>query len=146
MEDDRYLLHLLLHTAKLLEAVLREELSPYGLHHGQGRVLVALVKNKGGLTQVEIARGLGMRETAATQVVRRLEELGLVSRSPDPDDTRAVRVVPTASGRRAADRVRAAWADTEARLRAGLQPEGVESARRVLEWLRRAMGGEGPTV
>jgi DNA-binding MarR family transcriptional regulator len=109
-------------------------------------VLDALARNAGGLTQVEIAKGLGMRETAATQVVRRLEELGMVSRRPDQNDARAIRVVLTASGRRAAVRVKAAWADAEARLLAGLQPEGVQSARRVLESMRHATGGEAPTV
>jgi DNA-binding MarR family transcriptional regulator len=136
----RPLLHLVLHTARSLEAMLRTELSPRGLHHGQGRVLDLLWHQLGGLTQVEIALRLGIRETASTQVVRRLEALRLVRRRADDEDARAVCVTLTPAGREAARQVREAWARAEHRLIANMTEQGVEDARRMLLRLRDALG------
>jgi DNA-binding MarR family transcriptional regulator len=46
----------------------------------------------------EIARNLGVRVPSATEQIIKLEKAGLVRRDPDPDDSRAVRVVLTAEG------------------------------------------------
>jgi DNA-binding MarR family transcriptional regulator len=144
--NDRLLLHLVLHTAKLLEGTLRNELEPLGVHHGQGRVLDALSRHPDGLTQVEIARGLGMLETAATQVVRRLHELELLERVEDPADSRAMRITLTLKGRRTANNVRAAWRHVEDHLTQQLTRPGIQGTRAALEQLRDAMGGADPTV
>lgn len=143
----RPLLHLVLHTARALEAMIREELSPRGLHHGQGRVLDLLRHQQGGLTQVEIALRLGIRETASTQVVRRLEALRLVRRRADDADARAICVTLTPAGREAARQVRDAWARAEHRLIANMREQDVEDVRRMLLRLRDALGEtavEGP--
>ena len=49
----------------------------------------------------EIARNLGVRVPSATEQVIKLEKAGLARRAPDPNDSRAVRVVLTAEGRAA---------------------------------------------
>ena len=51
----------------------------------------------------EIARNLGVKVPSATEQIIKLEKAGLVRREPDPDDSRAVRVVLTAEGRAAVD-------------------------------------------
>jgi DNA-binding MarR family transcriptional regulator len=51
----------------------------------------------------EIARNLGVRVPSATEQIIKLEKAGLVRRDPDPDDSRAVRVVLTAEGHAAVD-------------------------------------------
>ncbi|MFC9354210.1 MarR family winged helix-turn-helix transcriptional regulator [Arthrobacter sp. NPDC057013] len=51
----------------------------------------------------EIARNLGVRVPSATEQVIKLERAGLARREPDPDDSRAVRVVLTAQGRDAVE-------------------------------------------
>jgi DNA-binding MarR family transcriptional regulator len=51
----------------------------------------------------EIARNLGVRVPSATEQVIKLERAGLARREPDPDDSRAVRVVLTAEGRDAVE-------------------------------------------
>jgi DNA-binding MarR family transcriptional regulator len=51
----------------------------------------------------EIARNLGVRVPSATEQIIKLERAGLARREPDPDDSRAVRVVLTAKGRAAVD-------------------------------------------
>lgn len=139
----RPLLHLILHTARLLEAMIRSELEPLGLHHGQGRVLDVLVDADQSVTQVQVAQSLGMRETAATQVLRRVHELGLVRRTPDEHDGRAMRVALTPAGRDAAAQVRSAWMRAESRLVAGLSSQEIRRVRRMLHDLRTTMGGGG---
>lgn len=144
--SDAPLFHLVLHTARLLEASLRDQLEPHGLHHGQGRVLDALASHPDGLSQVQIARGLHIRETAATQVVRRLHDLELVRRIADPDDARAFRITLTATGRRAAARLRTSWTRTEQQLTAGMSADARRDARRLLHTLRANLGGADPSV
>jgi DNA-binding MarR family transcriptional regulator len=56
-----------------------------------------------GLRVGEIARNLGVRVPSATEQIIKLERAGLARREPDPDDSRAVRVVLTAEGRAAVD-------------------------------------------
>jgi DNA-binding MarR family transcriptional regulator len=51
----------------------------------------------------EIARNLGVKMPSATEQIIKLEKAGLARREPDPDDSRAVRVVLTAEGRAAVD-------------------------------------------
>ncbi|MCU1517072.1 MAG: transcriptional regulator, MarR family [Pseudarthrobacter sp.] len=49
----------------------------------------------------EIARNLGVRVPSATEQIIKLERAGLARREPDPEDSRAVRVLLTAEGRNA---------------------------------------------
>ncbi|KRE67165.1 MarR family winged helix-turn-helix transcriptional regulator [Arthrobacter sp. Soil761] len=51
----------------------------------------------------EIARNLGVRVPSATEQIIKLERAGLARREPDPDDSRAVRVILTPEGRAAVD-------------------------------------------
>ncbi|VXA95095.1 DNA-binding transcriptional regulator, MarR family [Arthrobacter sp. 9AX] len=57
----------------------------------------------GGVRVGEIARNLGVRVPSATEQIIKLERAGLARREPDPDDSRAVRVVLTPAGRDAVD-------------------------------------------
>jgi DNA-binding MarR family transcriptional regulator len=51
----------------------------------------------------EIARNLGVRVPSATEQIIKLERAGLARREPDPNDSRAVRVILTPEGRDAVD-------------------------------------------
>ncbi|GAA3804306.1 MULTISPECIES: MarR family winged helix-turn-helix transcriptional regulator [Amycolatopsis] len=65
----------------------------------QGSVLSELVH--GGPRRMSVLAELeGVRQPSMTDLVRRLERLGLVSRRPDPDDRRAVLIEATESGTR----------------------------------------------
>jgi DNA-binding MarR family transcriptional regulator len=60
----------------------------------------------------ELAERLGVDAPGVTRKVQQLERAGLLSRAPDPDDARAMRLSLTAAGRRSIDRllqVREAW-------------------------------------
>jgi len=52
----------------------------------------------GGLRVGDIAKNLGIKVPSATEQIIKLERATLVTRRPDPDDSRAVQVVITAAG------------------------------------------------
>lgn len=53
-----------------------------------------------GMRVSEIARNLGVKVPSATEQIIRLEGAGLLVRSPDPHDSRGVRVTLSAKGKR----------------------------------------------
>jgi DNA-binding MarR family transcriptional regulator len=84
-------------VSRLYYLVRRE--TPQVLTLTQGSVLAELVG--GGPSRMSrLARLEGVRMPSMTDVVGRLERLGMVSRRPDPDDGRAVLVEATGEGRR----------------------------------------------
>jgi DNA-binding MarR family transcriptional regulator len=129
----RHLLHLFLHIGRLLEERLRAPLARAGVHHGQGRVLDALLR-QGPLTVGELAAGLQIAQQAA----------GLLERWIDSDDTRRVTLTLTARGRAAAQSVRRAWQQAEDELCASLPAAERLRLRLLLEGLRDGLGGADP--
>ncbi|MGR0161874.1 MarR family winged helix-turn-helix transcriptional regulator [Paenarthrobacter nitroguajacolicus] len=57
----------------------------------------------GGLRVGDIAKNLGIKVPSATEQIIKLERAGLVTRQPDPDDSRAVQVAITQAGTSAVD-------------------------------------------
>ena len=77
-------------------------LEPVELTHSQFVLLACtqwLEEHGDGASQVMVATQAGMDVKTASQVLRRLERAGLVSRQPDPKDARARIVTTTAAGR-----------------------------------------------
>jgi DNA-binding MarR family transcriptional regulator len=67
---------------------------------------LATVDLHGPLTPSELAERERVKRPTATRVVSRLEQLGLVSRTPDPSDGRAFLVASTGDGRALLRRLR----------------------------------------
>jgi len=85
-------------------------LEPYGITPGQARALRTLAHAPGcegreAMRLSELADRLHIAPRSATTVVDALEEAGLVSRTPDPADRRAVRLLLTEAGRGALERI-----------------------------------------
>lgn len=76
--------------------------------------------------------------TMTTQV-RRLEDAGLVSRTPDPGDARAVLIAITATGRQVLNQARADRAAAINPRLARLQPEDRETLVAAVEVIRRLL-------
>ena len=76
------------------------------LGKGRGRVMTLLDLTEGPRSLGEIAQARGVDPPYATEIVDRLEALGLAERTPDPADRRRRLVVLTAEGHRLAERVR----------------------------------------
>ena len=79
-------------------AMCQEMLAEHDLTLAQWVILSALWRQDGMLVS-EIAEYSGNNAPAASRIVDRMEEAGLVSRVPSPDDKRVVRVHVTERGR-----------------------------------------------
>jgi DNA-binding MarR family transcriptional regulator len=107
-----------LHHAAL--AVVQEaeaRLRPIGLTYPQFSLLGAvswLVQQGGPPTQQDVARFSGADRMMTSKVLRALEARGLVTREPDPDDGRAVRLRLTRAGQAAVHRAVRVVAEVDA--------------------------------
>jgi DNA-binding MarR family transcriptional regulator len=68
-------------------------------------VLYKLLVEEESLRLCDLAERLGIDSPAVTRKVQQLEHLGLVVRSPDPEDGRASRLLLTGEGRRSIERL-----------------------------------------
>lgn len=96
---------------KRIRRLTSERLEPYGITPGQARALRTLAHAPGcevpdrAMRLSDLADRLHIAPRSATTVVDALEEAGLVERSPDPADRRAVRILLTNAGRAAVERI-----------------------------------------
>ncbi|WP_416403969.1 MarR family winged helix-turn-helix transcriptional regulator [Arthrobacter sp. LFS091] len=64
--------------------------------------LLSMIQDAG-LRVGDIAKNLGIKVPSATEQIIKLERAGLVTRQPDPDDSRAVQVAVTHAGKAAVE-------------------------------------------
>ena len=134
--EDWTLSRLLVTATRLVEHGIAQSLRPHGLTHA-GFAVLALAQQQP-LTQRELAHRARVEEQTISRTVERLERLGMVRRSRDPNDRRRLLVQPTPAGLgafRAATRH-----DAAAELLADM-PD-VQSFRAQLAYLVRRLGGE----
>ena len=84
------------------QRAMRDALAPHDLTHVQFVLLAStwwLDDHGGPPSQRQLAEHAGTDPMMTSQVVRKLADKGLVDRRPDPDDSRARLVEPTAEGR-----------------------------------------------
>jgi DNA-binding MarR family transcriptional regulator len=90
----------LVRASFLVNAVYAESGRAHGITPQQGQLLCVLMAQPYGMS--ELCALLGLAKSSLTGLVDRSERLGLVQRSADPQDTRAVRVSLTGPGSRLA--------------------------------------------
>jgi MarR family transcriptional regulator for hemolysin len=83
-----------------LRNVIDAHLEPMGLSSGQWRPLLLLNDAQGPMTQVQIARALGLESPTVVRLIDRLTEKGWILRRNCPGDRRAYHVELTESARR----------------------------------------------
>jgi MarR family transcriptional regulator for hemolysin len=110
-----------------------------GVTRAQWKVLFKLSR-KPGLRQVELADMLDLEPITLCRIVDRLEEAGLVERSRDPDDRRAWRLHVTAQAQPLIEKLQAVGAELVGQAFAGIDPEDIETARKVLAQVRENAG------
>jgi DNA-binding MarR family transcriptional regulator len=98
----------------------------------------------GPLTPSELAERERVKRPTATRTVARLEELGLVSRTPDPSDGRGFLVATTAEGRALMKRLRTRKNAYLAVRIKDLEPEDLAALERATEILDRILENEAP--
>jgi len=115
------LLALFTQAAKLLREAADEAMSHHGVRVGQHIVLSELWEHDG-LTPGEIAHRLRVATPTIVNTATRMEQAGLVTRKPDAEDARLVRLHLTPRGRAVRRSVRAARAKLEQHATATLTP------------------------
>jgi DNA-binding MarR family transcriptional regulator len=138
--ERKLFLHHFLNISKLLEDRIREDLDPMGIFHGQGKVLAELYKNDG-MTQISIAKTLGISPATVTNMVKRMETGGLVKRYSDKHDDRVIRVHLTKEGNRSAEKVIEVWENIDSYIRTLMPEADLESLNRILERIKFGLGG-----
>jgi DNA-binding MarR family transcriptional regulator len=112
-EGQAELSELLMRVARTQRRRWRDVLAPWDLSPHQARALRVVCEGNG-VRLSDLAESLHIAPRSATEVADGLEERGLVTRTPDPGDRRAVLLRATEEGRRVRSEVdRARAADSE---------------------------------
>jgi MarR family transcriptional regulator, transcriptional regulator for hemolysin len=122
-------------SAKVLSRAFERELAEAGGSQPVWLILLAL-KQQRWRTQQDLAAAVGIEGPTLTHHLDGLEKSGLIDRTRDPDDRRAVRVELTGAGEKRFQRLAKAAIGFDQRLRAGLSDDELDAFRRVLARLR----------
>jgi DNA-binding MarR family transcriptional regulator len=128
-----------LHSASIhvLRRVAREDPAS-GLSAARLSALSVLVFG-GARTLGELANAEQVRPPTMTNIVRGLEEAGLVRREPDPTDGRVARVRATAKGERVLQQARRRRIENLAERLAALSPQEVARVRAAADLVEQAL-------
>jgi MarR family transcriptional regulator for hemolysin len=122
-------------AAKLLSRAFGDELAAAGGSQPVWLILLAL-KQRHWRTQQDLAAAVGIEGPTLTHHLDGLERSGLIGRTRDPGDRRAMRVELTPAGDELFHRLRSAAMTFDRRLRAGVDDDELATFRRVLAQLR----------
>jgi DNA-binding MarR family transcriptional regulator len=125
---------LLMRVARTQRRRWRDVLAPWDLSPHQARAL-KVVSERDGVRLSDLAEALHIAPRSATEVADGLQERGLIERTPDPGDRRAVLLRPTEEGRRIRGEIGAARAADSAELFGRLSPADRAELARVLRAL-----------
>jgi DNA-binding MarR family transcriptional regulator len=125
---------LLLRVARTQRRRWRDALAPWDLSPHQARALRVVCEREEARIS-DLADALHIVPRSATEVADGLQERGLVERTSDPRDRRAVILRPTAAGRRVRADVEAARAADSRRLFGRLSPDDRATLQRLLQSL-----------
>ncbi|WP_205789322.1 MarR family winged helix-turn-helix transcriptional regulator [Microbacterium sp. CPCC 204701] len=111
-----------------------------GMLPGAYKVLTTIVRRES-ITLSALAETLMSDKGQISRTVRELEQLGLVQRTPDPDDGRSSLLSPTTEG---LERLAAARAPQESTLVDALDEWPVDDIRNLTQLLHALTAGESP--
>src|SRR4051794_17082732 len=137
------LLYLVKQVELAVRARLDEALRPFPVTALQYTALTVL-ERRSDLSTAQLARNAFVTDQSAADMVRVLEQRGLILRVPDPGDRRRRVLRLTDAGRELLDRVRADVDAIEARMLAPLDRDETEALHRYLASCRAALAGAPP--
>lgn len=122
-----------------LDAVLRpESITPVQY------TAMTVLERRSDLSAAELARNAFVTDQSAADMVRALEERGLILRLPDPEDRRRRVLRLTDAARDLLDEVRGDVAEIEARMLSPLGTDEAEALHRYLATIRATLAGAPP--
>jgi DNA-binding MarR family transcriptional regulator len=134
----------IMRVQQLLLARFDDVLKPHGLTFARYEALVLLAFSRSGeLPMGKIGERLMVHPTSVTNIMQRLEQQGLVSRRPNPNDGRGLLASLTDSGREVMERATKDLVGTGF----GLEALGADGRRQLFDLLRGvrvAAGDFGP--
>ncbi len=133
-DDAEVLGELLVRAARGQRRRWREALTPWDLSPHHVRAL-RVVTDRSGTRLSELAEALRIAPRSATEVADALQARGLVERTSDPTDRRAVVLTPTEEGRRVQAEIAAARAADNRDLFARLDADDRATLARILRTL-----------
>jgi DNA-binding MarR family transcriptional regulator len=104
------------------------------------QLAVLFMIREGVISPASIAQRLGISRAVVTGLLDRLEERGLIRREPDPDDRRRLRIVLTAAGLDASERLGRAGIDDLAAELGVSTPDERQALATALALLERKIG------
>jgi len=129
-------------TAHALRKAFTRRAASVGVTGAQWKVLFKLTL-KPALRQTDLADLLDIEPITLTRIIDRLQEAGLVERTPDPTDRRAWRLHVTAKAQPVVEKLRAIANEMTAEVFAGIDPKDIEVTRTVLAQVRERAGQFG---
>jgi DNA-binding MarR family transcriptional regulator len=129
-------------TAHALRKAFTRRAVSVGVTGAQWKVLFKLTL-KPGLRQTDLADLLDIEPITLTRIIDRLQEAGLVERTPDPTDRRAWRLQVTAKAQPVVGKLRAIADEMTAEAFSGIDPNDIEVTRKVLAQVRERAGQFG---
>jgi DNA-binding MarR family transcriptional regulator len=136
-------LHLLLHSADLVEHQLRIQLAPLVIRPRQARVLDALDR-MGTASQIELAREFDITPASMSTMIARLGAADLVICKTNSGELRTNAVTLSDHGRGVLKKVRAAWREVDLTIENAIGRERAQMLAELAGELRDALGGGAP--
>lgn len=142
---EKKLIYLLLHIGKLVTDEVRINLDQHGLHFGQARILLTLLHFKK-LNQREISEGLHIKPATVTNLIKKLESSGLISRMRSNIDDRIINVTLTKKGIEAAKITQKEIDKIDMRIIEALGANELDTITKPLLKIRDTLGGIEPEL
>lgn len=132
-------------VARILQKAFNEALTEAGGSQPVWLILL-MAKREAFQTQQELAQAVGIEGPTLTYHLDAMEAEGLIVRTREPTDRRAVRVTLTPSGDALFERLRAAATEFDRRMRQGISDEDVAVVRRTLSGFADNVGDDPDDV
>ncbi len=113
-------------------------LQPFGLTEATWLPLIRLARAPEAMRQKELAASLSLDSSAVVRLLDSLQEAGLIDRREADGDRRAKSIVLTKAGQAMVDKVEDSAREVRDGALAGLSPQDIATATRVLRHICRA--------
>lgn len=130
----------LLALSRTLHGLTADLLLELGLYPGQELILMRLF-DRDEQNQTSLQRSIGLDHSTVSRSIRRMEEAGLVSRTPNPRDRRAMVVSLTDAGRALRPHIAKIWDVLEGHLDDALGKSRPADLLPLMENLERSIAG-----